>query len=316
MQTALPEDILPALKLQTGHLQTIGDVLDWTCNYFNTHQLFYGHGTDNAWDEALALFLPKLGLSYDCGREVLQQRLKATQLSELLELIVKRVHLRIPAPYLTEQAYFAGLKFYVDKRVLIPRSPLGELIQDQFTPWYPPQRIRRILDVGTGSGCLAIGCAYYLPHVQVDAADISADSLSVAKQNCEALGVADRVHLFQSDLFSALGNTQYDIIISNPPYVDADDMQAMPQEYWHEPRVGLAAGEDGLSVVLPLLRLAAEHLNEGGLLIVEVGNSEIALAERFPQIPFTWLEFSCGGDGVFLLTKEQLQEYKAILAGG
>jgi ribosomal protein L3 glutamine methyltransferase len=297
-----------------AELSTIRDYLRWAISRFNEAGLFYGHGTDSAWDEALALILPTLHLPHDINPTLLDAHLTFTEREQVYQLIQRRVSERIPVPYLTHQAWFANLPFYVDERVLIPRSPIAELIEAQFGPWVDPDNVRHILDLCTGSGCIAVACAKAFPESSIDATDISSDALAVAKINILRHEVADQVTLYQSDVFSDLPTKKYDIIVSNPPYVDAIDMATLPAEYKHEPALGLAAGEDGLTIVSKILNGALRYLNPHGILIVEVGNSEEALANQFPDIPFTWLEFERGGDGVFLLTAEQLQEYQAILS--
>jgi ribosomal protein L3 glutamine methyltransferase len=262
--------------------------------------LCYGHGTDNPIDEALALVLHALSLEPDVPEELLQARLAAEEKECILALFQRRISQRVPAAYLTGRAWFAGLSFRVDNRVLVPRSPLAELIEEAFQPWLKLESVERVLDVGTGSGCIAIACALHLPEAQVDAVDISTDALEVARLNVKEHGVGDRVELFASDGLDAVRGP-YDLIVSNPPYVDAHDMDSLAQEFRHEPSMGLAGGEDGLDVVSALLAHARECLDDDGALIVEVGASRPALTARYPRLPFVWLEFTRGGDNVFLL---------------
>lgn len=291
----------------TACLLTLRDWLRWAMSRFHEAGLYYGHGTDNAWDEALALILHALHLPHDVQPAVLDARLTPKEQAAVLDLIERRTHERMPVPYLTHEAWFAGLSFYVDERVLIPRSPLGELIENHFEPWitFPPESI---LDLCTGSGCIAIACAKAFPEADVDASDISDDALAVAKINLTRHAMNDTVELVRSDLFRELAPKKYDLIISNPPYVDREDMTSLPPEYRHEPASALAAGVDGLDIVMQILQQAGQYLAPEGTLIVETGNSEIALSEKLPNVPFTWLEFTRGGGGVFLLGAKELQE--------
>jgi ribosomal protein L3 glutamine methyltransferase len=294
-------------------LKTIRDMIRWAVSSFNEAGLYYGHGSDSAWDEAVTLVLRALHLPHDINSAVLDARLISTERDTLQKLILRRVNERIPLSYLIHEAWFAKLPFFVDERVLIPRSPLAELIENEFQPWIDPDHVENILDLCTGSGCIAIACAKAFPYADIDASDISSDALTVAKINVLRHAVEEQVHLIQADLFKTLPLKKYNLIISNPPYVDAEDMATLPLEYQHEPRVGLAAGVDGLDCVRGILQDALPYLHADGTLIVEVGNSEYALSERFPEIPFTWLEFERGGGGVFLLTAEQLQESQSVL---
>lgn len=294
-------------------LHTLRDMLRWGLSQFNASDIFYGHGTDNAWDEALQLVLYATNLSPDANPTVLDARLLKRERESIVSLVEKRISKRLPAPYLTHEAWFAGLPFYVDERVVIPRSPIAELIEKGFEPWL--QNLQpRILDLCTGSGCIATACAVLLPEAQIDALDISKSALKVARINVDRHQTADRVRLIPSDLFNGLSGQIYDLIVSNPPYVGAQEYAELPREYHHEPRIGLQSEEEGLEIIIRILREAGKHLSPDGILIVEVGNSQPALVERYPYVPFTWLEFERGGDGVFLLTAEQLEKYKEVFS--
>lgn len=294
-------------------LRTVRDLIRWGTSYFVAAGLSFGHGIDNPWDEATNLALHTLHLPPQVPDRVGNARLTTTERRKVVELFRRRVTERRPAAYLTQEAWFAGLPFYVDERVLIPRSPIAELIERGFGPWLSEQQIGRILDIGTGSGCIAVACALTFPGVDVDAVDISPDALEVARINIERHEVADQVNLFESDLYKGLGDRCYDLIVSNPPYVATSRIETLPPEYQYEPILGLSAGEEGLDTVLRLLRDTDGHLTPKGVLVVEVGDSAAALEKRLPEIPFLWLDFERGGDGVFLLTAEQIHHYKDIL---
>lgn len=269
--------------------------------------MFYGHGIENAVDEAAALVFHAANLSHDLGVAAYRKRVTAAVRERAEELITRRIKERIPVVYLTNETWFAGLPFYVDPRVLIPRSAIAELIERQFTPWIDPKRVQRVLDMGTGSGCIAIACAKAFPRAKVDGVDISKDALEVAKINVRKHRLGRRVRLVESDHFSGLSDQPeqtYDIIVSNPPYVGAREMRTLPAEYRHEPRIALAAGSTGLDSVRVLLREAWRFLRPKGLLVVEVGNTETAVRRAFRDLPFVWLDFERGGGGVFLLSKE------------
>jgi ribosomal protein L3 glutamine methyltransferase len=270
-------------------------------------RVYFGHGTDNAWDEAAALVLHALRLPSAGGAALYRRRVAARAQRRAGELLARRISERIPAAYLTGVSWFAGVPFAVDRRVLVPRSPIAELIERRFAPWIDAAHVRRVLDVGTGSGCIAIACALAFPGARVDALDISAAALEVARLNVRRHRLARRVRLLQSDHFRALGTATYDIIVANPPYVGAAELRGLPPEYRHEPRIALAAGRSGLDSVRVILREAAAYLRPRGLLIVEVGNTARAVRRAYPRLPFVWLEFQRGGGGVFLLTREQLQ---------
>jgi ribosomal protein L3 glutamine methyltransferase len=295
---------------------TLRDMILWGEQILDEAGVYFGHGTDNALDEAAWLVSHAVGLPPTFSDTQLEQVMSAEQQTAVEKLLERRVKERLPAAYLTHETWFAGHRFYVDERVLVPRSPLAELILDEFQPWLDATRLTRVLDLCTGSGCIAIATALALPQVQVDATDVSPDALEVARRNVADYGLAQRVALIESDLFDALQGRRYDLIVSNPPYVDAEDMATLPEEYRREPQLGLAAGPEGLNLVIPILQQAPEHLTPEGVMIVEVGNSAEALQARFPTVPFTWLEFSYGGEGVFLLEAPQLVEYHDIFMQG
>ncbi len=273
--------------------------------------MFFGHGTDNARDDSAALVLHALGLPHDARPSVYARPVSAAGRLLAEHLIERRIRERIPAVYLTGITWFAGLPIQVDARVLIPRSPLAELIERRFTPWIDPARVRRIVDVGTGSGCIAIACAKAFPGARVDALDVSPSALEVAAINVRRHRLGRRLSLLESDHFSAIEGRTYDIIVANPPYVGARELRSLPPEYRHEPRMALAAGPAGLDSVEVILRGAGRHLRPHGILVVEVGNTAAAVRRVYRHLPFTWLEFERGGGGVFLLTAEQLQAHGA-----
>lgn len=290
----------------THGLATVADFIRWGASRFVEAELVFGHGTETALDDAAALVLHALHLPADLPEVYFRSVLAETERDTVLALLQRRIDERRPAPYLTNEAWFAGLAFYVDERVLIPRSPIAELIEREFTPWVESGSVARILDLCTGSGCIAVACAYGFPHARVDALDISTDALDVARRNVEQHGLASRVRLVQSDLFGTVPADRYDIIVSNPPYVSDAEMSKLPREYRYEPAVGLVGGEDGLDAVGVILKQAFRCLTRSGILVVEVGDSADAVMQKFPQIPFLWLDFRRGGHGVFLLTAEQL----------
>jgi len=267
----------------TEPLQTVRDFIRLGVSLFNRAGLHFGHGTDNALDEAVWLVLHALHLPPDFPVEYFDTRLTGAEKREVMALFKRRVEERLPTPYLIRSAWFAGMEFYVDERVLIPRSPIAELIEQGFSPWIEPDRVSRVLDLCTGGGCIATACAMAFPQAAVDASDLSADALEVAEINLERHHLQERVELIHSDLFENLQGRRYDIIVSNPPYVDRSDMAALPAEFRHEPGLALAAGDDGLDIVRRILEQAPQHLNPGGILVVEVGSSEQALRQSPPQ---------------------------------
>jgi ribosomal protein L3 glutamine methyltransferase len=284
---------------------TAAELIAGTARRLRGADLHYGHGTDNPDDEAAALVFHALKLPWTGGPAVYRRRATAGQKAYLARLIQRRIRERVPAVYLTGETFFAGLRMRTDPRALVPRSPLAELIENRFQPFAKPQRLRRILDIGTGGGCIAIAVARYLPNCRVDAVDVSDAALALARENLRLHRLGRRVKLQKSDVYSALKRRRYDMILANPPYVGAREMARLPAEYAHEPRLALASGRDGLDVVRRILGQAAQHLRPKGVLVVEVGNSERAVRRAWPRAPFTWLSFARGGGGVFLLTAEQ-----------
>ncbi|MCP3906985.1 MAG: 50S ribosomal protein L3 N(5)-glutamine methyltransferase [Oceanicoccus sp.] len=290
-------------------LTTIRDYIRWAVTRFNKADIYFGHGTDNAMDEALRLVLFAVGIPLGSQADFLDAKLTGQERLAVLALIDQRVEQRMPLPYLLGEAWFAGLSFKVDSRVLIPRSPVAELIQQGFEPWLPYQAVGRILDLCTGGGCIGIACAHYFAEASVDLADLSEGALEVANENITSYELNHRVKTVQSDLFNGLAGQQYQLIVSNPPYVDSEDLAAMPAEYQHEPAMALGSGDDGLDITRRILKQAANYLTDKGLLVVEVGNSGIALEQAYPDVPFTWIEFEQGGHGVFIFSKAELLEY-------
>lgn len=288
-------------------LQTVRDFLRFGESILRKQEVVCGHGYLEPWDEVVALVLHALHLPGDCDPRILDSRLVAEEKETICSLLQRRADDRIPTAYLIHEAWFADLPFWVDERVLIPRSPLAECIEAQFQPWLSADKSTlRILDLCTGSGCIAIASAVHLPNATVVATDISHDALAVAKRNCDRHGVTDCVQLIQSDLWDAIPRHAFDLIVSNPPYVAPDEYAFLPREYQHEPSLGLEAGDQGLAIIARILEQANEFLKPDGVLIVEVGSAAQALVERFPHLPFCWLTFNRGGDGVFLLRHADL----------
>lgn len=291
----------------TDKLQTVRDWLRFAVSAFNEAGLSFGHGSASAYDEAAYIILHTLHLPLDTLAPFLDARLTASEIKRLRSLLDMRVTKRLPAAYLTHEAWLGDFRFYVDERVLVPRSFIAELLEKRLAPWVDdPDAVTAVLDLCTGSGCLAILAAHAFPHAQVDAADISPEALQVAQRNVADYALQHRITLLKSDMFSGLDGKKYDIIISNPPYVDAAAMAALPQEYRHEPQLALGSGSDGLDATRIILQHAAAHLNPGGILIVEIGHNRTALEAAYPNLAFTWLEVSAGDELVFLLNREQL----------
>jgi ribosomal protein L3 glutamine methyltransferase len=295
-----------------SELVTIRDLLRWGASQFNQAGIFYGHGCDNAWDEAVALALHALHLPIDSPQDITSSRLTKSERVTIVELFSRRINERLPVSYLTNVAWFAGMEYYVDERVLVPRSPIAELINLSFEPFLAGKSVYRALDLCTGSGCIAIAMAHQFVEAEIDAIDISDDALEVANINIFNHGVEDRVIPLASDLMNEVLREKYDLIVSNPPYVDQEDMNSLPEEFTHEPELGLAAGYDGLNLVKRILVDATNCLNDGGILVVEVGNSQIHMEAQFPEVPLHWVEFDHGGHGVFVLTKQQLLDSSDI----
>ncbi|TMH61748.1 MAG: 50S ribosomal protein L3 N(5)-glutamine methyltransferase [Betaproteobacteria bacterium] len=288
-------------------LETVRDWLRYAVSRFTEAGLFFGHGTTGAYDEAAYLILHTLHLPLDRLEPFLDARLPHVEREQLLEIVSRRVDQRIPAAYLTHEAWLGPYRFYVDERVLIPRSYIAELLREGLSPWVPdPAQIQAALDLCTGSGCLAILLAHTFPNADVDAADISSDALAVALRNVADHGLQGRVNLIRSDLLSNLTEKRYDLIVSNPPYVTAMAMEELPPEYRYEPELALRGGDDGLDAVRTILRRAADFLTSDGLLVVEVGQNRVATEAAFPRLPFTWLATESSEDSVFLLKREEL----------
>jgi ribosomal protein L3 glutamine methyltransferase len=291
-------------------LKTVRDCLRFAISRFNETGIHFGHGSDNAYDEAAYLILHTLHLPLDRLDPFLDSALTQAEIKELLTVIGQRVDKRLPAAYLTNEAWLGGHRFYVDQRVIVPRSFFAELLDEQMVPWVDDaDNIFRVLDLCTGSGCLAILAALAFPNATVDAVDISRDALDVARRNVDDYGLQDRVHLIESDLFAKLGGREYDLVISNPPYVNAESVEALPPEYLHEPQLALGSGHDGLDATRVILGHAARHLTPDGILAVEIGHNRAALEATFPTLPFTWLEVEAGEDFVFLMHREDLPNH-------
>ena len=293
-------------------LDSILDMARWAVSRFIEADLYFGHGTDNPWDEAVTLIFHSLQLPHNMvevtGDGLFSAKLTKQEKKVVVESIQKRVQTRLPLPYITNQAWFNGMPFYVDERVLIPRSPFAEMIESRFQPYFDGMP-NRILDMCTGGGCIAIALAHAFENAIIDAVDISADALEVADFNIQEYQMSDRVFPIQSDLFDALQGQTYDLIVTNPPYVDAEDMADLPDEFQHEPELALASGEDGLDIVEQILKSATQQLSENGWCFVEVGNSQVHMEQRFPGLAVEWVELQQGGQGIFAVSAAALRQY-------
>ena len=288
-------------------LLTVRDYLRFAVSRFYQAKLFFGHGSNDAYDEAVYLILHTLHLPVDTLAPFLDAQLTPAERGEVLNVIQRRVEQRIPAAYLTHEAFLGDYSFYVDERVIVPRSFIAELLRQQLAPWITePESIAQVLDLCTGSGCLAILCADAFPNATIDAVDLSPDALAVAERNVTDYELASRISLIESDLFAKLSGCRYDLIISNPPYVDAESVAALPAEYLHEPKLSLGSGNDGLDATRVILKHAAEHLTDNGILIVEIGHNRDILEAAYPKLPFTWLDVTAGDQFVFMLHRNDL----------
>lgn len=291
-------------------LSTIKDFIRWGSSEFVRRQLVFGHGFESARDEARYLVLHALALPHDWPEEDLNAMLTLPEREQVVELLQARIDTRRPAAYLTGESWFCGLRFKVDERVLVPRSPIAELIGNRFEPWIDSGRVSRILDLCTGSGCIAIAAQYQFPDAQVAASDISGAALEVAADNLEMHGLADHIELYESDLFASIPDRRFDVIVCNPPYVDAEDMAALDEEFSHEPELGLRAGQDGLAVVDRILAAAGDFLDDDGVIFIEVGNSATALQQKYEFLPLVWIEFEFGGGGVCCIDARDLKRQR------
>ncbi|VAW45829.1 Ribosomal protein L3 N(5)-glutamine methyltransferase [hydrothermal vent metagenome] len=301
------------LNYQYDGLESVIDFVRWGGTLFRQANLFFGHGTDNAFDESKVLTFYALNLPWEVPDNYWHSRLTLLEKQKVTELFKHRIESRKPAAYLTGEAWFAGMRFKVNESTLVPRSPIAELIAQRYEPWVDPDRVTKVLDLCTGSGCIGIASLLVFPNATVDLVDISTEALAVAHQNIELYGLQDVAFAIESDLFSALKGKQYDLIVSNPPYVDQIEMDALPAEFQKEPRLGLEAGKDGLDLVRKILAKAASYLKEDGVLIVEVGVSQYYMEASYPELPLFWFEFEQGGEGVFAIQKSELEVFQALL---
>lgn len=301
------------LNYQAEGLETILDFIRWGATLFNGAELYFGHGTDNAFDEAKVLVFYALKLPRALSDTYLTCRLTDNEKHQVTRLFESRIETRKPAAYLTGEAWFCGIRFKVNQYTLVPRSPIAEIIEQGYAPWLEAEQVERILDLCTGSGCIGLASLQACPNATVDLVDISSEALEVAQSNIDLYNLQSVARVVQSDLFSALAGEQYDLIVSNPPYVDQIEMEHLPEEFKMEPALGLAAGQDGLDLVRKILAQAAQHLTENGVLIVEVGVSQYYLEQAYPELPFSWFEFEHGGEGVFAIYKNELDVFQDIL---
>lgn len=304
----MPQKEMNNIDVQTlcNELSTMTDFMRWGASQFVKTELSYSHGMSSPLDEAVYLVLRSLNLPVDTPDVYWQSKLTSDEKKTIVSNLQKRIENKIPSAYIFKEGWFAGLQFYVDERVLVPRSPIAELVEAQFTPWVNPDEVESVLDLCTGSGCIGIACAYAFPMAEVDLVDISKDALDVAQINVQQHDSEQKVNIVESNLFENIVDKKYDIIVTNPPYVDADDIATMADEFHHEPELGLSSGDDGLECTRKILQQSSQYLADDGILVVEVGNSQYALSEAFPELPFEWVDFERGGDGVFVLTKSQL----------
>jgi ribosomal protein L3 glutamine methyltransferase len=294
-------------------LTTIRDLVRWGASEFERQQLNFGHGFDSALDESRYLTLHALALPFDIGDDFLAAVVTEREREQVIDNLTQRFQSRQPAAYITGESWFCGLRFTVDRRVLVPRSPIAELIASQFEPWIDSRRVHRILDLCCGSGCIGIAAQYHFPNAQVCLADLSAEALEVAALNLQQHDLADVVELYQSDLFESVPARQFDVIVSNPPYVDAEDMAMLGDEYRHEPEMGLSAGVDGLALVERILVSAPNFLDEQGVIFIEVGNSQTAMEQKYHFLPMAWIDFELGGAGVCCIQAQDLQQHQAAI---
>ena len=297
------------LAEDTAKFSTITDYVRFATSLFNEKELYFGHGTDNAYDESVNLVLSSLKLPNDIPVHTWTSHLTSNERKVLLERISSRVEDSIPVAYLVNETWFAGFSFYVDKRVIIPRSPIAELIEEEFSPWIEAESINTVLDMCTGSGCIAIATALTLEDVEVDAVDLSEDAIAVANLNVENYSLEDRVNVIKSDLFSELTGKKYDLIICNPPYVAGEEYDELPKEYFHEPKNALYADNEGIAIIKKFLSEVGEHLTPNGLLILEAGSAQDVLHDFYADAPFTWVQFDRGGDGVLIMNAAEVESF-------